>query len=75
LEIFAGGIMIARVVANRYRNDLDAAGLGSGRHGFRLPFSGPARHIEARRLSNGTVLGIVRHRSGGPIGPAMGFKF
>jgi hypothetical protein len=34
LDIYAGGELIGQTLANRYREDLEAAGLGSGRHGF-----------------------------------------
>jgi hypothetical protein len=34
LGIYAGDRLIAQVVANRYREDLEAAGIGDGRHGF-----------------------------------------
>jgi Hint domain len=34
LDIYAGGELIGQTLANRYREDLQAAGLGSGRHSF-----------------------------------------
>jgi hypothetical protein len=34
LDIYAGGQLIGQTLANRYRDDLKQAGLGSGRHGF-----------------------------------------
>ena len=34
LDIFADGKLIGRVLANIYRDDLKAAGLGTGRHAF-----------------------------------------
>jgi hypothetical protein len=34
LDIFADGRLIGQVLANIYREDLEAAGLGSGRHAF-----------------------------------------
>jgi hypothetical protein len=34
LDIYAGGHLIGQTLANRYRADLEAAGLGSGRHAF-----------------------------------------
>ncbi len=39
LEIFDNGALIATVLANSYRGDLAAAGLGDGRHGFSYPLS------------------------------------
>jgi autotransporter-associated beta strand protein len=40
LDIFIGGKMIGQALANRYREDLRDAGLGSGRHAFE--FTPPA---------------------------------
>jgi uncharacterized repeat protein (TIGR03803 family) len=34
LDIFADGKFVGRMLANKYREDLKAAGLGSGRHAF-----------------------------------------
>ena len=36
LDIFVGGRFLGEVLANRFREDLAAAGLGSGRHAFRF---------------------------------------
>ena len=62
LEILDGDGLIARVTANRFRSDLEAAGIGDGRHGFELklsrPLSSHTRHeIRARRLADGRELG------------------
>ena len=38
LEVLCDGEPIGRVVANRYRADLEQAGIGSGRHSFELAF-------------------------------------
>ena len=40
LEIYAGGRLIGQVLANRYREDLERAGLGSGCHGFEFAPAG-----------------------------------
>ena len=40
LDIYAGGRLIGQTLANRYREDLMRAGLGSGRHSFE--FTPPA---------------------------------
>lgn len=40
LVIFNNGELIARVLANRYRPDLESAGLGNGRHGFSYTIPG-----------------------------------
>ena len=36
LDIFAGGLLIGQVLANRYREDLKRTGIGSGFHSFRF---------------------------------------
>jgi microcystin-dependent protein len=63
LDIYAGSILIGRTLANRYREDLEHAGLGSGRHGFEfVPPAGlafAARSIEVRRSLDGTRLGLA----------------
>jgi hypothetical protein len=57
---FGGGRLIGQVLANRYRDDLQRAGLGSGRHGFEfappagLAFTSGA--IEVRRSLDGAAL-------------------
>ncbi|HTP90835.1 MAG TPA: hypothetical protein VMJ52_03815, partial [Xanthobacteraceae bacterium] len=58
LDIFAGGRPIGRVLANRYREDLERAGLGSGRHGFSFtPAHGVSRGgVEVRRSLDGALL-------------------
>jgi hypothetical protein len=60
LDITAGGKLIGRVLANRYRADLERAGLGSGRHGFEFAPPGglncPAATIEVRRSHDGASL-------------------
>ncbi len=49
VQILDNGQLVARVLANRYRGDLDAAGPGGGRHGFDcllpVPLSPTVRHI------------------------------
>jgi hypothetical protein len=34
LDIYADGVLIGRTLAGAYREDLELAGIGSGRHGF-----------------------------------------
>ena len=60
LDIFAAGQLIGRALANCYREDLEKAGLGSGRHGFAftLPLGSafaPAA-LEIRRSLDGAAL-------------------
>jgi autotransporter-associated beta strand protein len=60
LDIVAGGRLIGQVLANRYRDDLERAGLGSGRHSFDfVPPDGTDFGIEAvsvRRSLDGAEL-------------------
>ncbi|MDE2319126.1 MAG: Hint domain-containing protein [Rhodospirillales bacterium] len=58
LLVMAGGEILARVVANIYRADLRAAGIGKGCYGFAvaLPENSKGR-ISVRRASDGMVLG------------------
>jgi hypothetical protein len=59
--IYAGGDRIGQVLANRYREDLKVAGLGSGRH--RFTFTRPAglvfapHAVQVRRSLDGALLG------------------
>lgn len=59
LDVLAEGEFITRVLANRYRADLDHAGLAGGRCAFSvaLPASVTALHqIEVRHAANGAAL-------------------
>jgi hypothetical protein len=60
LDIFADGKRIGRVLANSYREDLNGAGLGSGRHAFTFtPPAGPVftpDAVEVRRSLDGAAL-------------------
>jgi hypothetical protein len=63
LDVYAGGKLIGRTLANRYREDLRAAGLGSGRHSFSFavpegPILWPGT-IEVRRSLDGTMLSLA----------------
>ena len=66
LDIVAGGRLIGQVLANRYRTDLERAGLGSGRHAF--VFEPPAGRsfalddVEIRRSLDGESLKMLRPR-------------
>ncbi|MEO6840888.1 MAG: Hint domain-containing protein [Bradyrhizobium sp.] len=65
LDIVASGRLIGQVLANRYRGDLQRAGLGSGRHSFEftppagLAFTSGA--IEVRRSLDGAALTFSTH--------------
>jgi hypothetical protein len=60
LDIYAGGQLIGQTLANAYRDDLESAGLGSGRHGF--SFTAPDElmllpgTVEVRRSLDGARL-------------------
>jgi glycosyltransferase involved in cell wall biosynthesis len=61
LVVLVDGAEIARVVADRYRPDLEKAGISGGRHAFELELVGglatDIRHeIEVRRLDDGASL-------------------
>ena len=61
LEVLDGDTLVARLTANRFRDDLAAAGIGDGRHGFELALSRSlsplVRHaLRVRRVSDGREL-------------------
>jgi hypothetical protein len=57
LDIFGRGVHLGRVLANEYRADLRAAGLGSGCHAFSLPLAqGFSGGLDIRRASDSAVL-------------------
>ena len=58
LEILgADGSQIGRILANAYRPDLRAAGLGSGCHGFSVPLPpGLPRGVTVRRIADQQLL-------------------
>jgi hypothetical protein len=67
LDIYADGRLVGQTLANLYREDLAAAGLGSGRHGFKfaLPdgFASAGVTFEVRRSSDGARLPHAAHRA------------
>jgi hypothetical protein len=60
LDILAGGQSIGQVVANRYRADLEHAGIGTGKHGFEFVVPTglvvAAGALQVRRTFDGAVL-------------------
>jgi hypothetical protein len=64
LDILAGGRLIGQVLANRYREDLQRAGLGNGRHGFAftppLGLQFEPHAVEVRRSLDGTSLAFAQ---------------
>jgi hypothetical protein len=72
LDILAGGELIGRVVANRYRADLERAGIGTGEHGFEfvLPAGvvAAAGALQVRRALDGAALelsSLLKQKLGG----------
>jgi Hint domain len=63
LELLFGEQLVARFLANRFRADLRAAGLGSGCHAFELalpPFYGS---LTVRRVADAAILGQARQKA------------
>jgi len=61
-EVLVDGEVVGRVVANRYRADLDQAGLAGGRGGFTFALPASAERLEQvslRRVIDGQVLAAV----------------
>ena len=62
LDIFAGDHLVGQVVANRFRDDLARAGIGSGRHSFRFALPDgvcvSANAVEVRRSFDKAVLPV-----------------
>jgi hypothetical protein len=60
LDIYAGDRLIGQVLANRYRKDLEQAGIGTGHHAFEFKtFSGLSfapSSIAVRRSFDGAAL-------------------
>ncbi len=57
LDVLAGGVLVAQVVADRFREDLRRAGLGSGCHAFEAPLpSAGAQPVEVRRSADQAAL-------------------
>lgn len=61
LQVLDNGVPLVRILANRDRPDLRAAGIGNGRHGFDIIVPGGlsplSRHVlEIRRESDGAAL-------------------
>ena len=63
LEVLCDGRPVARFIANKFRADLRAAGLGSGCHAFELPAPPLPGQLTLRRVSDGAVLGTARQQA------------
>jgi hypothetical protein len=59
LDVLRGGKRIARILANRYRADLRAAGLGSGCHGFGTTLPPGDAEISVVRVADGAILPLT----------------
>jgi len=60
LDIIVGGVRILRALANGYRKDLAAAGLGSGNHAFSVELPEPASEpVEVRRTFDQVLLPLT----------------
>jgi glycosyltransferase involved in cell wall biosynthesis len=71
LEVLVNSVVVAEVLAKQYRRDLEAAGIGDGRHAFRLNLPEPldpcaAHEIVVRRAADGREL----ERCPVTVGPA-----
>jgi hypothetical protein len=59
IDISVDGVLVARGLANRYRTDLEMAGLGDGRCGFRIAVPenvGSLSNLSVRRTADGAEL-------------------
>jgi hypothetical protein len=65
LDIFVDGIRVLRTLANRYREDLRNAGIGSGNHSFsaQLPEDAFGK-VEVRRTIDQTILPLTDAAAG-----------
>jgi hypothetical protein len=59
LELVFGGQVAGRLLANKFRADLRAAGIGSGCHAFELLLPPYAGGLMVRRRFDGAQLGIA----------------
>lgn len=58
LDVLLDGAYLTSLLANRYREDVRAAGLGSGTHGFELRLPRPGR-VEVRRATDHALLPLA----------------
>jgi hypothetical protein len=58
LEVLSDGVPVHLLLADRYRADLEAAGIGTGCHGFELamPDRPPVGRLTVRRALDGAIL-------------------
>ncbi len=79
LDIFVGDRMIGQTLANRYREDLERARLGSGRHSFEFILPAGLRftpdEVEVRRSLDGEVIRRERPRQAEPKSVSAGRRY
>jgi hypothetical protein len=63
LELVNEGHVMCLFLANRYRADLRAVGLGSGCHAFELKLPTIIGTLTVRRSSDGAVLGTAQQKA------------
>ena len=60
LDVVSKGCRVGQTLANRYRPDLRAAGIGCGTHGFEMPLpAGLTGEVEVRRSVDGALLALT----------------
>jgi len=62
LTVFAGGRALGVALANRWRPDLDRAGLADGRCGFVIDLPARPGPLVLRRRTDGAILGVLADR-------------
>ncbi len=63
LELVCLGRVVVRFIANKFRADLRAAGLGSGCHAFELPLPPLPGTLTICRVTDKAILGVVQERA------------
>jgi O-antigen biosynthesis protein len=66
LDLLANGELIGQTLADRYREDLHSAGLGTGKHAFTFSMPDgplPTASIEVRRSMDGASLALAERRA------------
>jgi len=63
LELVCEGQAVCRFLANRYRDDLRNAGLGSGCHAFELKLPPLTGRLTVRRITDGAILGTAQQKA------------
>ncbi len=63
LELLFGGRIVHRFLANKFRADLRAAGLGSGCHAFEFRLASLHGAFTIRRASDGAIVGTTHQKA------------